>query len=111
MLAAEQAAVDVASCGLVFPNRNGGPQDSGSVTTALNRALTRAGLPHIRVHDLRHTVASVLLTKGVNPKVVQDLLGYSTVLTTLNTYSHLTESLSRSAADAMDAMLASTLGT
>lgn len=83
----------------------GGPQDSGSVTTALSRALKRAGLPHIRVHDLRHTVASVLLAKGVNPKVVQDLLGHSTVLTTLNTYRHLTESLSRSAAVAMDAML------
>jgi integrase len=69
--------------------------DSGSVTSALNRALIRAGLPHIRVHDLRHTVASVLLAGGVNPKVVQDLLGHSTVLTTLNSYSHLTESLSR----------------
>ena len=104
-------SVDGSGCGLVFGNRNSGPQDSGSVTTALNRALKRAGLPHIRVHDLRHTVASVLLAKGVNPKVVQDLLGHSTVLTTLNTYSHLTESLSRSAADAMDAMLTPTLGT
>ena len=92
---------------LVFANRNGDPQDSGSVTSALNRALKCAGLPHIRVHDLRHTVASVLLAKGVNPKVVQDLLGHSTVLTTLNTYSHLTESLSRSAADAMDTLLRS----
>jgi integrase len=93
--------------GLVLPNRTGGPQDSGSVTSALNRALRSAGLPHIRVHDLRHTAASVLLAKGVNPKVVQDLLGHSTVLTTLNTYSHLTESLSRLAAETMDAVLTS----
>jgi integrase len=87
---------------LVFPNRNGAPQDSGTITTALHRALCRAGLPRIRVHDLRHTVASVLLAQGASPKVVQDLLGHSTVLTTLNTYSHLTDSMSHLAADTMD---------
>lgn len=102
---AEQRCRQLEQWELVFANRNGGPQDSGSVTSALNHALKRAGLRHIRVHDLRHTVASVLLAKGVNPKVVQDLLGHSTVLTTLNTYSHLTESLSRSAAETMDAVL------
>ena len=91
--------------GLVFANRHGGPQDSGSVTSALNRALLRAGLPHVRVHDLRHTTASVLLAGGANPKVVQDLLGHSTVLTTLNTYSHVTESLSHLAAATMDSVL------
>lgn len=92
--------------GLVFANRVGGPQDSGSVTSALNRSLVRAGLPHVRVHDLRHTAASVLLAGGANPKVVQDLLGHSSVLTTLNTYSHLTESLSHLAATTIDAVLA-----
>lgn len=91
--------------GLVFPNRLGGPQDSGSVTSALNRALQRAGLPHVRVHDLRHTAASVLLAGGANPKVVQDLLGHSIVVTTLNTYSHLTESLSYLAAATIDRVL------
>jgi integrase len=77
------------------------------VTSALNRALLRAGLPHVRVHDLRHTTASVLLAGGANPKVVQDLLGHSSVLTTINTYSHLTESLSHVAAATMDALLES----
>lgn len=91
--------------GLVFANRLGGPQDSGSVTSALNRALLRAGLPHVRVHDLRHTTASVLLAGGANPKVVQDLLGHSSVLTTLNTYSHVTQSLSHLAAGTIDHML------
>jgi integrase len=91
--------------GLVFANRHGGPQDSGTVTSALNRALLRAGLPHVRVHDLRHTTASVLLAGGANPKVVQDLLGHSTVLTTLNTYSHVTESLTHLAAATMDSVL------
>ena len=53
---------------LVFPNRSGGPQESSSVTAALRVALKRAGLPGIRVHDLRHTTATVLLEAGAHPK-------------------------------------------
>jgi integrase len=53
-------------------NRRGGPMESSSVTSALDRALRLAGLPRIRVHDLRHTAASVLLEAGAHPKVVQD---------------------------------------
>lgn len=68
--------------GLVFPNRRGGPMESSSVTSALDRALRLAGLPRIRVHDLRHTAASILLEAGAHPKVVQDLLRHSTVLLT-----------------------------
>lgn len=91
--------------GLVFPNRQGGPLESSAVTSALGRALRIAGLPHIRVHDLRHTTASMLLEAGVHPKVVQDLLRHSTVLMTLDTYTHVTDSLSSQAADTIDALL------
>jgi len=91
---------------LVFPNRRGGPMESGSINEALARALSKAGLPHIRVHDLRHTTASILLEAGTHPKVVQDLLGHSTVVLTLDTYSHLTASLSLEAAQTIDALLA-----
>ncbi|HEV2036799.1 MAG TPA: tyrosine-type recombinase/integrase [Candidatus Dormibacteraeota bacterium] len=77
------------------------------MTSALNRALVRAGLPHIRVHDLRHTTASVLLAGGANPKVIQDLLGHSTVLTPLNTYCHVTESLTYLAAATIDVLFGS----
>jgi integrase len=92
---------------LVFPNRQGGPMESSSVTSALDRALRLAGLPRIRVHDLRHTAASVLLEAGAHPKVVQDLLRHSTVLLTLDTYSHVTDTLSSPAADMIDAMFES----
>ena len=51
--------------------------------------LKRAELPNLRFHDLRHTCASLLLTKGIHPKVVQELLGYSSIQITLDTYSHL----------------------
>ena len=90
---------------MVFPNLNGALQESSSVTAALKVALSRAGLPRIRVHDLRHTTATVLLEAGTHPKVVQDLLGHSTVALTLNTYSHVTSGLSGEAARTMDSVL------
>jgi integrase len=54
-------------------------------------------LPRIRVHDLRHTTATVLLQAGIHPKVVQELLGHKTVATTLDTYSHVPPVLHRDA--------------
>ncbi len=93
--------------GLVFTNVGGGPVESGEVNRALTRALRAAGLQHIRVHDLRHTVASLLLEAGVHPKVVQELLGHSTIRLTLDTYSHLTPALHQEAARTMDRVIAS----
>jgi integrase len=51
--------------------------------------LRRAALPDIRFHDLRHTCATLLLTKGVHPKNVSEMLGYSSIAITLDTYSHV----------------------
>lgn len=69
------------------------------------RELAKAGLPRIRIHDLRHSAATLLLTRGVHPKVVQDMLGHSTVTLTLDTYSHVTPALHKEAAEHMDALL------
>ena len=96
---------------MVFPNLCGEPQDASSVTDALKVALARADLPQIRVHDLRHTTASILLEAGAHPKLVQDLLGHSTVALTLNTYSHVTAGLSDQAARLMDQMVGLELQT
>lgn len=87
---------------LVFPNRDGEPTESSTVTDALRVALDRAGLPRIRVNDPRHTTATVLLKAGVHPKLVQHLLGHSTAALTLNTYSHVIPGLSGEAARTMD---------
>jgi integrase len=87
---------------LVFPNRDGEPVESSTVTDALKVALARAGLPRIRVHDLRHTTATVLLEANMHPKLVQHLLGHSTVALTLNTYSHVTAGLTSEVARTMD---------
>lgn len=67
----------------------GTPYYHGLVTRKWNQLIERAGLPRIRIHDARHTLASILLQQGVNPKVVQERLGHEDISVTLNTYSHL----------------------
>ncbi len=67
--------------------------------------LAAAALPRIRFHDLRHTTATLLLSQGVHPKIVSDLLGHSTTAITLDTYSHVTQTMSRAAADTLDSLL------
>jgi integrase len=64
--------------------------------------LRKDGLPDIRFHDLRHTCATHLLTKGVHPKVVSELLGHSSIAITLDTYSHVIPGLGDAAASAME---------
>jgi integrase len=88
--------------GLVFTTETGGPLDPGSVNDALKKALQKGDLPALRVHDLRHTAASYLLVQGVHPKVVQEMLGHSTITLTLDTYSHVLPSMHDEAAQHMD---------
>ena len=63
--------------------------------------MKRAGLPHIRFHDLRHTCATLLLSKNVHPKFVQELLGHATIAITLDTYSHVLPGMGDHTARAM----------
>jgi integrase len=62
-------------------------------------------LPDIRFHDLRHTCATLLLTKGVHPKIVSEVLGHSSVSITLDVYSHVIQGLGDAAAVAMEDVL------
>jgi integrase len=64
--------------------------------------LQRAGLPRIRFHDLRHTCATLLLSRNVHPKYVQELLGHATVAITLDTYSHVIRGMGDHTARAME---------
>jgi integrase len=64
--------------------------------------LKRAELPQIRFHDLRHTCATLLLLKNVNPKVVSEMLGHATIAITLDTYSHVLPNMQNEAAAAME---------
>jgi integrase len=91
---------------LVFPNIDGMPRNHrGYVTEALKKALSRAGLPEIRFHDLRHTCATLLLTKGIHPKIVQEILGHSSITITLDTYSHVLPNMQKEAVKAMEDLI------
>jgi integrase len=68
--------------------------------------LKRARLPQIRFHDLRHTCATLLLSKNVNPKIVSEMLGHATIAITLDIYSHVLPTMQESAAKAMEDALA-----
>jgi integrase len=89
-----------------LPARDGGPLDRTNLTRdKLAPLLKRAGLPAIRFHDLRHTAATLLLSQGVHVKLVQELLGHSSVAMTIDRYSHLLPSMGEQTANAMDAVL------
>jgi integrase len=68
--------------------------------------LKRAGVGHVRWHDLRHAHATLMLSAGIHPKVVSERLGHASVGITLDTYSHVLPGLQAAAAEALDAVLA-----
>jgi integrase len=64
--------------------------------------LEKAGLPPIRFHDLRHSVATLLLGRGVHPKVVQEILGHSQIGITMDIYSHVLPTIHQDAMDKLN---------
>ena len=89
--------------GLIFCTRRGTPIRRDNLHDKYWKPLLRrAGLPDIRFHDLRHTCATLLLTRGVHPKIVSEMLGHSSIAITLDTYSHVIPGLGEAAARAME---------
>jgi integrase len=92
--------------GLIFASETGEPLNRQNLTRrAFKPLLKRAGLPEIRFHDLRHTCATLLLTRNVNPKIVSEMLGHSSIAITLDTYSHVLPNMRDQAAAAMEEAL------
>lgn len=90
---------------LVFPNTIGGPMELNHFRRReFCPLLEKAGLPRIRFHDLRHTVATLLFAQRINPKVVSELLGHSDIAITLGLYGHVTPPMQQEAANAMDGL-------
>lgn len=79
-------------------NTAGRTLGSTSVHRAFNRLAKLANVPRIRIHDLRHTHATLLLEQGVHPKVVQERLGHATYAITMDLYSHVSAKLHQEAA-------------
>jgi len=90
---------------LVFSHWNGGPLLPDSVTHVWVKLVRKCGLNGIRLHDARHTHATIMLKQGIHPKIVQERLGHSTISTTLDTYSHVAPGLQQAAAIAFDDIL------
>src|SRR3712207_9543353 len=89
--------------GLVFATKTGTPINPSNLRLrSFAPLLKKAGLPHIRFHDLRHTCATLLLSRNVHPKYVQELLGHATVAITLDTYSHVIPGMGNHTARAID---------
>jgi integrase len=103
----QQAAGLYDADGLVFRSpRADKPVDHRHLTYRYFRPiLERAGLPRIRLHDLRHSCATLLLAGNVNPKIVQELLGHANIAITLDTYSHILPGMMAPAVDAMEDVL------
>ena len=95
----DNAEVAWTETGYVFTMDDGRPLHPQSVSRAFDRAIAAAKLPRIRLHDLRHTHASLALAAGINPKVVSERLGHATVSITLDTYSHAIPALQEEAAE------------
>ena len=84
---------------LVFCGLNGDYFNPNYLLRMFKKVLIDAGLPHMRIHDLRHSAATILLIMGVHPKVVQEILGHSTISMTMDTYSHVLPTMQKEATD------------
>lgn len=91
--------------GLVFADEAGEPLHPNLVSRTFTKLAQEADLPAIRLHDLRHTHATLSLQAGVHVKVVSERLGHSSVTITLDTYSHAIPGLQRDAAEKVAALI------
>jgi integrase len=92
--------------GLVFTTAIGTPMDGDNlVKRSFNPLVDRTRLNQIRFHDLRHTFATLLLTRGTHPKVVQEMLGHADISQTMDTYSHVLPDMQKGAVSEIERVL------
>jgi integrase len=97
-----QLGISLNADDFVFIRQDGSPINPSAITLAFRRIIKRAGLKGIRIHDLRHTHASLMLKAGIHPKVVSERLGHANIGITLDTYSHVLPGLQEAAAEKFD---------
>lgn len=91
--------------GHVFTRENGEPWHPDRITKLFDQAVKASGVQRIRLHDLRHTHATLALRAGVHPKVVQERLGHANISITMDTYSHVLPDMQESAAELVAALV------
>ncbi len=94
----------------VFCTLEGRHLGPNHVVVEFKKLLTQAGLPNIRFHDLRHSAATLLLSLGIHPKFVQELLGHTQISITMDVYSHVMPDMQQDAMRQLDAALTKQAG-
>ena len=90
---------------LVFSHLEGKPFRPNTITRAWEVLAAHTGVKVIRLHDARHTHASIMLKQGIHPKIVQERLGHASIQMTLDTYSHVAPGLQEAAANRFDELV------
>lgn len=93
---------EIANGTLVFTRPDGTPMIPDTLTHAWRKLARRSGFHGIRLHDARHTHATLMLKQGIHPKIVQERLGHATIATTLDSYSHVLPGMQEAAAQRFD---------
>ena len=102
---AEQHAINLDSDGWAFAEPTGKPIHPHAISQAFERIARNAGVPLIRMHDVRHTHASLLIKSGVPAKVVSERLGHATATFTIETYQHVMPGMQADAAAVTETLL------
>jgi integrase len=97
-----QMGISLNADDFVFIRLDGSPINPSAITLAFRRIIKKAGLKGIRIHDLRHTHATLMLKAGIHPKVVSERLGHANIGITLDIYSHVLPGLQEAAAEKFD---------
>jgi len=96
---------DYQNFNLCFCKEDGTYITPDTFTSDFKKRLAKAGLPQIRLHDLRHGHATLLLQRGIPAKLVQERLGHSSIQMTLDLYSHVTPEMSKAASESLNGLL------
>jgi integrase len=91
--------------GLVFTRPDGSPIHPDLITDWFRRLARAAGLPPIRLHDVRHSYATAALAAGIPPKVVSERLGHANIAITMDVYSHVIPGMDAQAANTVASLI------
>jgi integrase len=103
---AEQRAAGIEGAGWMFTDGGGQPIHPHAISQAFERIVRRAGVPVIRLHELRHTHGTLLIAAGVPVKVVNERLGHATPVFTIETYQHVLPGMQADAARVFERLVA-----
>jgi len=97
--------------GLLMVNEEGRPLHPDSITARFNRLVDRAGVPHIRLHDVRHTYATLAMDLGIDPKMLSDRIGHANTSVTLQIYTHRSAGRDQAMAQTLGEMIQAAIGS